>query len=101
MLNEYLKEYQAEKKIKRHTLCYSLAGNKVEYFNVTAPSQPLPQKEKTDKKSIVTPSAKTPTKDKVETKVKKEVIMLTSRVHPGETGASWMMHGLMKTLLDP
>lgn len=27
--------------------------------------------------------------------------MLTSRVHPGETGASWMMHGLMDTLLNP
>lgn len=27
--------------------------------------------------------------------------MLTSRVHPGETNASWMMHGLMETLLNP
>jgi murein tripeptide amidase MpaA len=27
--------------------------------------------------------------------------MLTSRVHPGETGASWMMHGIIDTLLNP
>lgn len=27
--------------------------------------------------------------------------MLTSRVHPGESNASWMLHGLLKTLLDP
>ena len=33
--------------------------------------------------------------------IKKQVIMITSRVHPGETGASWMMHGLMDTLLNP
>ena len=27
--------------------------------------------------------------------------MLTSRIHPGETGASWMIHGVMDTLLNP
>ena len=27
--------------------------------------------------------------------------MIASRVHPGETGASWMVHGLMDTLLNP
>ena len=29
------------------------------------------------------------------------MIVLTSRVHPGETNASWMMHGLLETLLNP
>lgn len=33
--------------------------------------------------------------------IEKQVIVLTSRVHPGETNASWMMHGLMETLLNP
>ena len=27
--------------------------------------------------------------------------MLTSRVHPGETGASWIIYGLMELLLNP
>ena len=27
--------------------------------------------------------------------------MLTSRVHPGETNASWMIQGLMEVLLNP
>jgi cytosolic carboxypeptidase protein 2/3 len=71
MLNEYL----SAQKIKRHTLCHSLAGNKVEYI-------------------IITNKPKTPP-------VQKQVIMLTSRVHPGETGASWMIHGLIDTLLNP
>lgn len=31
----------------------------------------------------------------------KQIIVLTSRVHPGESNASWMIHGLMKSLLDP
>ena len=31
----------------------------------------------------------------------KQVILLTSRVHPGETNASWMIQGLMDTLLKP
>ena len=34
-------------------------------------------------------------------KVEKQVIFLTSRIHPGETNASWMMQGLLNTLLNP
>lgn len=29
------------------------------------------------------------------------MIIITSRVHPGETGASWMVQGIMDTLLNP
>jgi hypothetical protein len=37
MLNDYLKET----KVKRHLLCHSLAGNKVEYLHITNKTQKL------------------------------------------------------------
>ena len=33
-----LSEWFSKQKIKRHTLCHSLAGNRVEYIHVTNPS---------------------------------------------------------------
>jgi hypothetical protein len=42
MLNDYLKET----KVKRHLLCHSLAGNKVEYLHITnKPSKEAPHDE--------------------------------------------------------
>jgi len=35
MLNEYLNKKAIKGKAKRQTLCYSLAGNKVEYLIIT------------------------------------------------------------------
>lgn len=31
----------------------------------------------------------------------KPVIFITSRVHPGESNASWMMKGILDMLLNP
>jgi murein tripeptide amidase MpaA len=33
--------------------------------------------------------------------IEKQIIVITSRVHPGETNASWMIQGMMDTLLNP
>jgi len=33
--------------------------------------------------------------------IEKQVIMITSRIHPGETNSSWMIQGLIDTLLNP
>lgn len=73
-LQDYLMEIQRNpeksKFCKLRLLCRSLAGNNVYYLTVTAP---------TDE----------------ETAKKKRAIVVSSRVHPGETPASWMMKGLM------
>ena len=36
MLNEYLNKNVTKEKAKRNNLCYSLAGNKVEYLYITS-----------------------------------------------------------------
>jgi hypothetical protein len=35
MLNDYLNENVTKEKAKRHTLCHSLAGNKIEYLHIS------------------------------------------------------------------
>lgn len=72
MLNEYLNTYTR----KRMQLCHSLAGNKVEYLHIHNAYSETEQS-------------------------KKRVIFITSRVHPGETNASWMLQGLLDVLLRP
>lgn len=67
-------EFLNAKAKKRFHLCQSLAGNRVEYLHIKS----------------------NPHSDHL-----KKVIFITSRVHPGETNASWMLHGLLRVLLDP
>jgi len=35
-----------------------------------------------------------------EDKMRKKIIIMTGRVHPGETNASWVVHGIIKFLLS-
>jgi cytosolic carboxypeptidase protein 2/3 len=67
-------EFLNAKARKRFHLCQSLAGNRVEYLHI---------------------------KSNPHSEHQKKVIFITSRVHPGETNASWMLHGLLRVLLDP
>lgn len=62
----------------RNTLCRSLAGNKVEFLTVTSKD-------------------KDPTSEKA---LSKKGIFISSRVHPGESNASWMMKGLIDFLVS-
>ncbi|XP_067638597.1 cytosolic carboxypeptidase Nna1 isoform X10 [Eurosta solidaginis] len=74
-LQDYLMNIQKDpvksKICKLRLLCRSLAGNNVYYLTVTAPV--------TDEEAMK----------------KKKAIVVSARVHPSETPASWMMKGLM------
>jgi hypothetical protein len=63
-------------KIRKTVLCKSLAGNDVDML-------------------IVTNFASDP----VDIAIRKSIIM-TSRVHPGESNASWMMNGVIEFLVS-
>lgn len=68
--------FQNKDKIRKTVLCKSLAGNDVDML-------------------IVTNFASDP----VDIAIRKSVI-LTSRVHPGESNASWMMNGVIEFLVS-
>jgi len=63
----------------RSTLCRSLAGNKCEYLVITSKDKdPMSQKAKA-----------------------KKGILISARVHPGESNSSWMMKGVIDFLVGP
>ena len=77
-LRSYLKELELSKKhlkvLRRDTLCKTLAGNRCEVLTITDPS---------------------PSPEDITNKV---AVVITARVHPGETNSSWMMQGILEFL---
>ncbi|KAF5302930.1 hypothetical protein FQA39_LY02110 [Lamprigera yunnana] len=68
-------------------LCKSLAGNNVYYLSITAPETSSAKKK-----------SKYKNKGRSKTKKKKRTIVVTSRVHAGETPSSWIMKGILDFL---
>lgn len=62
--------------MQRKTLCYTLAGNKCDYLLITSHR-------------------------KTENLQKRKGVVISSRVHPGESVGSWMMKGVIDFLSDP
>jgi hypothetical protein len=73
-LGEFEKE-DAGRYLRKRVMCDTIGGNEVHLLTITDRSMP-------DLNS-------------------KPVVLLTARVHPGETNASWMMLGTLKFLLSP
>ncbi|XP_075972430.1 nna1 carboxypeptidase isoform X3 [Anticarsia gemmatalis] len=78
-LQEYLSKLQSHPVkstyAKLRLLCRTLAGNNVYYLTVTAPPNPNEMEQR-----------------------KKKAVVITARVHPGESPSSWMMKGFMDYL---
>jgi murein tripeptide amidase MpaA len=75
-LNRIMSDSVKASYCKRQVLCETLAGNKCEYLTITSKQNP-------------------------ETMAKRKGVVITARVHPGESVGSWMMKGVLDFLTDP
>ena len=77
MLTDHLCEIQSKQLsyVTRNTLCRSIAGNKCEYLTIT-------------------------NRLNFEQDKKKQGVVITGRIHPGETNSSWMMQGVIDFLIS-
>lgn len=80
------------KVLKDCMLCHSLSGVDVPYLIVTSRANELDYQmiEKSEHNEEFLPVSK-----------KKKQIILTGRVHPGETNASYMMEGFIRFITSP
>jgi murein tripeptide amidase MpaA len=72
IISDPIKQHYVQKKV----LCETLAGNKCDVLTITSRQNP-------------------------ENMSKRKGVILTARVHPGESVGSWMMKGALDFLVDP
>ena len=74
-INAIMSDPVKQQYVQKKTLCETLAGNKLEYLTITSKQNP-------------------------ENMAKRKGVILTARVHPGESVGSWMMKGALDFLVD-
>lgn len=85
-LTRIQKDAYTENFFHRGAICRTLAGNRCELLTITSK-----EKDQVVRKSIV------PTQKQAN---HKKGIIITARVHPGESNSSWMMKGLIEFLVS-
>ncbi|KAF5401936.1 Cytosolic carboxypeptidase 2 [Paragonimus heterotremus] len=92
-LRDYLTNLERNPKVRRlcqqQVLCETLAGNKVPILTITEPAADRPNSTKFDNTR--------PEKEE-EPDNRKRCVIITARVHPGETQSSWMVQGMLEFL---
>jgi cytosolic carboxypeptidase protein 2/3 len=66
--------------VSRNILCRTLAGNRCDYITITSRSNPGV--------------------DQTERSIQKKGVVISARVHPGESNSSWMMKGVIDFLIS-
>ena len=74
-LRRLLRDAQRKKFVSRRELCRTIAGNRCELLTVTSPAR--------------------------EGFAARRIVVLSARVHPGESNASWVMQGILDFLTSP
>ena len=81
--------------VRRRPLCMTLAGNVCDLLTITA------HKRRRSSDTCSTASVEKETDDASQQKKRKRAVVVTARVHPGESNASWMMKGFLDYLTGP
>ena len=68
--------FNNDRYVSRKVLCKTLAGVNCEYLTVTS-------------------------RERKDNYAKRKCVVISARVHPGETVGSWMMRGVLKFITDP
>ncbi|KAG5446019.1 Cytosolic carboxypeptidase 2 [Clonorchis sinensis] len=95
-LKEYLHSIDSDPSKRRYcqqrVLCQTLAGNSVPFLTISEPGMLC--ENSSQRKDSTTMDKKEPDTSK------KRCVVITARVHPGETQSSWMVQGLIDFLVS-